>query len=185
MTMKLLGMTHRGRGRRPLATVVWLAAGVTLAALACGPKPPPPHIVEVPIDQFDNGVPRPAPTAAPEATVAVAETPAPSGGNGTRPSALATQAPASTSGVPAGQHLSAADCDKVLDKGAIQYGVSKGTSVTRAMRSIPQLRTQAQADSTFAAVTSGCTKDYSKTQFSCGMKATSFDKWKACMEAPP
>ncbi|MGO8992134.1 MAG: hypothetical protein ACLQVI_02315 [Polyangiaceae bacterium] len=176
MTRKVARMTHRSR--MPACLV---GACAVIAVVACGPKPPPPHIVEVPIDQFDTG-PRAAATVAVEPTqVAVVTEP---GAPRTRPTALTT-GPAAPSGPPAGQRLTAAECDKMLDKGAIQYGISKQVPVAKAMRMIPQLRTQAQADPTFAEVTSSCVKQNTKTQYTCAMRSPSFDKWKACFEPAP
>jgi len=179
MTRELLKVTRRGG-------VVFCLAGVcaVVAAVACGPKPPPPHILEVPIDQFDNGGPRQVADGGASVAEAVVATTSEPVAAGSRPSALATQAPAA-SGPPPGQRLTAVECDKMLDKGAIQFGISKSMSVAKAMRSIPALRTQAQSDSTFAQVTSSCTQQNSKTQYACAMKSTTFDKWKTCLAPAP
>jgi hypothetical protein len=179
--------TRKGERRVASSVAFTLGVGVATVALvgavaACGPKPPPPHVVEVPIDQFDNGQRPPVDAGSPAEPVAAVAVTSETTTGGTRPSALATS-PSPTSSVPPGQRLTTLECDKLLDKGAIQYGISKSVSVARAMRSIPQLRTQAQSDMTYAKVSSACTTEVSKSQYSCGMKSTNFDKWKACFES--
>ncbi len=166
----------------------WIASGcASAAAIACGAAPPPPHTVEVPIDQF-QAAPGPAPTTPSLTPVEVADTTPPppadapgAAAAGGRPTP--TPAPAAdTGGIPPGQRLSASDCGRLVDKGAVLFGVGQGMSVAKAQRAVAKLRTQAASDATFAKVQASCADTVTKTQATCGMKASSLDKWKACVE---
>jgi hypothetical protein len=164
------------------------ACGVALVACAaCGPKPPPPHVTEVPIDQFQPTGPGPD---LPASATAIANEPAveavvsSNAPSGNRPAPLTTSPPPGPApdAVPAGQRLSPQECTGLLDKGAILYGRSKGMPAGKAARALATLRTQADADPTYAKVHSGCAGHVQKPQYQCAVKTTSLDEWKACLE---
>jgi hypothetical protein len=52
----------------------------------------------------------------------------------------------------------------------------------KAARALATLRTQADADPTYAKVHSGCATHVQKPQYQCAVKSTSLDEWKACLE---
>jgi hypothetical protein len=165
-----------------------LACGATLSWLvACAPKGPPPRAAEVPIDQFQATGPAPAGPEAPAGPTEAVVEPAAVATPGARPAPLPTPAaaaPGAGAPLPPAERLSAAECSKLIDKGAVLFGVSKGMSAAKASKAVARLRNDARADATYAHVKGSCADHTTKGAFACGMKAPEFDDWKACVEGP-
>ena len=171
-----------------------------ILALACGPGRPPPHVVEVPIDQF-SGAGGPAvvhDTSAP--TTAVEAAPEPAGG-GSTPSPSPSPSPLPTNDTatgaapgpavptfgphtkpPRGQRLLAADCGRLMDKYIQLVAVGQGLSPVQATKAVPAMKAQVQNDPNYAIAQSECVDQTSRKQYACGMKATTVDAWKACVQ---
>jgi len=167
------------RARRVASVSGALLAVCVSALAACGPKPPPPHVVEVPLDQFNSGGPAPAPV---DGTPRVAEVPVETvsgtatASTGARPAPLPTPAPQSTA------TLTGPECTQLLNKGAVLYGVSHGMSTAKATKGVANLRRTAQADPSYAMIATSCTTQHTKPQLECAMKTSSLDAWKGCLE---
>jgi hypothetical protein len=170
---------------------VGLLAGAVLALGACASHGPPPHIVEVPIAEF-SASPGPTPAvadaSAQQATTSSTDTTAtdPSSASG-KGHGGPTPLPGSDAPGPGGrgrpsggQRISARECKSLADKCAILTGVGQGMTMPGAIRALGKLRSQ--ADASCSGYGDPCVDNVSRTQFQCGLTATSLDALKACMQ---
>jgi hypothetical protein len=202
--------TKRGTGHLATRVPAWLAqAGACSVLVAgvfgCGASKPPPHVVEVPIDQFSAAAgpaPADAPGATPEnpAVEPAATSTAPGAAGGAAPTPLpgnSNSTPTASGPPPAlppfpapGTHarpakaarLNSVDCARLSDRYFIVAGISQGLTTSQATKASPGMRTTAQEDPAFAAGETSCISQSSRKQYVCAMKSTTPDAWKACLE---
>ncbi len=174
----------------------WLiCAGVSVWATACGARQPPPHVTEVPIADFvaadDPNVPDSGAAGAASATPPAEANPTEGTATTTKghgaptplPSDPGASAGASAGGrqrPPPGQRLAARECRALVERCAVLTGVSRGMSMTQAMKAAPKLR--AQGDSYCSSLQSSCQEYNSKSQAQCAMPTTNLDAFKACLQ---
>jgi hypothetical protein len=182
--------------RSPLSTralEVGVAACLAMST-ACGPSGPPPHVAEVPIEQFSTGpgAPPSSPSSAPAVDVATTDSApsAPSTGSSTSPTPLPTNdtpAPSTTPATPharppRGQRLTAGECSRIMDRYIVLVGMGQGLTAAQAAKAIPTMKAAVASDPSYAGAQSSCLEQNSKKQYQCALKASSLDAWKACLE---
>lgn len=182
---------------RPWGTAgAWLiCAGASAWVVGCGPKGPPPHVTEVPLAEFvpgDDPNARDAGAAGAGSGTSAAEA-APSEGPATTtkghaaptplpadPNASAAPPSGGRQRPPPGQRLTARECRALVERCAVLTGVSKGMSMSQAMKNAPRLR--AEGDQYCTAFQSSCPEYNSKSQMQCAMPSTTLDAFKACLQ---
>lgn len=179
-----------------------ISIAAPLASVACGPAKAPPHVVEVPIDQF-AGAAGPAPVgdpvnpgAPPSNVEAVSE---PSASNAAPAATSPMPLPSNDSATGAapgpavptfGTHakpvralrLTAADCSRVMDKYIQLVAMGQGLTAAQAFKAVPSMKAQVQNDPNYASAQSTCVDSTSRKQYQCAMKAGTVDAWKVCVQ---
>jgi hypothetical protein len=83
---------------------------------------------------------------------------------------------------PKAERLTAADCNKIMDKYIELVGISQGISPDAISGVMSMLRNSVANDANYGNALGACAKENTKTQYRCAMKATDVDGWKACLQ---
>jgi hypothetical protein len=83
---------------------------------------------------------------------------------------------------PKAERLSAAECNKVMDKYIELVGISQGISPDAIGGVMSMLRNSVANDPNYGNALGACAKENTKTQYRCAMAARDVDTWNKCLK---
>jgi hypothetical protein len=104
------------------------------------------------------------------------------GGGAGGPGAVAGTSSSTRPLPPKAERLSAAECNKIMDKYIELVGISQGISPDAIGGVMSMLRNSVANDPNYGNALGACAKENTKTQYRCAMAAKDVDTWNKCLK---